>query len=210
MVLWTTFFSLQFQANFLVGEKNLPGSGLRFLAGSGFNEYGSETLFFFHAFSFYTIVWLFPIKRQATRMTQARKGRSLYLCNCISPKPLGSKSPSRIEIFLHKFISTYNCLCSKICFQWLTTWWSTHLKQSHCNVSLFLMKLFCQRGGHDPGQWEADPAGGGRSAQGWRRRGGPGTYTPPGGDHGHHQYMILKTSPQSCLQECIISQQEQL
>ena len=34
--------------NFLVGEKNLPGSGsgLRFLAvfGSGFNEYGSETL----------------------------------------------------------------------------------------------------------------------------------------------------------------------
>ena len=38
------FFSLQFQANFLVGEKNLPG--LRFLAGSGsgFNEYGSETL----------------------------------------------------------------------------------------------------------------------------------------------------------------------
>ena len=52
MVLWTTFFSLQFQANFLVGEKNLPGSGsgsgsgLRFLAGSGsgFNEYGSETL----------------------------------------------------------------------------------------------------------------------------------------------------------------------
>ena len=165
---------------------------------------------FFHAFSFYTIVWLFPIKRQATRMTQARKGRSLYLCNCISPKPLGSKSPSRLEIFLHKFISTYNCLCSKICFQWLTTWWSTHLKQSHCNVSLVLMKLFCQRGGHDPGQWEADPAGGGRSAQGWRRRGGPGTYTPPGGDHGHHQYMILKTSPQSCLQECIISQQEQL
>ena len=41
------FFSLQFQANFLVGEKNLPGSGsrLRFLAGSGFNEYRSETLF---------------------------------------------------------------------------------------------------------------------------------------------------------------------
>ena len=37
-------FSLQFQANFLVGEKNLPGSGLRFLAGSGFNENGSETL----------------------------------------------------------------------------------------------------------------------------------------------------------------------
>ena len=50
MVLWTTFFFLQFQANFLVGEKNLPGSGSgsgsRFLAGSGygFNEYGSETL----------------------------------------------------------------------------------------------------------------------------------------------------------------------
>ena len=48
MVLWTTFFSLQFQANFLVGEKNLPGSGsgsgLRFLAGSGFNEYRSKTL----------------------------------------------------------------------------------------------------------------------------------------------------------------------
>ena len=48
MVLWTTFFSLQFQANFFVGEKNLPGSvfgsGLRFLAGSGFNEYGFETL----------------------------------------------------------------------------------------------------------------------------------------------------------------------
>ena len=39
-------FFLQFQANFLVGEKNLPGSGSgsRFLAGSGFNEYGSETL----------------------------------------------------------------------------------------------------------------------------------------------------------------------
>ena len=46
MVLWTTFFSLQLQANFLVGEKNLlgSGSGLRFLAGSGFNQYGSETL----------------------------------------------------------------------------------------------------------------------------------------------------------------------
>ena len=42
------FFSLPFQAKFLVGEKNLPGSvsGLRFLAGSGsgFDEYGSETL----------------------------------------------------------------------------------------------------------------------------------------------------------------------
>ena len=37
-------FFLQFQANFFVGEKNLPGSGTRFLAGSGFNEYGSETL----------------------------------------------------------------------------------------------------------------------------------------------------------------------
>ena len=48
MVLWTTFFSLQFQGNFLVCAKNLPGSGsgLRFLAGSGsrFNEYGSKTL----------------------------------------------------------------------------------------------------------------------------------------------------------------------
>ena len=46
MVLCTTFFSLQFQANLIVGEKNLPGfgSGSRFLAGSGFNEYGSETL----------------------------------------------------------------------------------------------------------------------------------------------------------------------
>ena len=55
MVLWTTFFSLQFQANFLVGEKNLPG--LRFLAGSGsgFNEYGSETLFkSFKSFDFIT------------------------------------------------------------------------------------------------------------------------------------------------------------
>ena len=35
-------------SKFFVGEKNLPGfgsgSGLRFLAGSGFNEYGSETL----------------------------------------------------------------------------------------------------------------------------------------------------------------------
>ena len=38
------YIFFQFQANFLVGEKNLPGSGLRFLAGSGFNEYGSETL----------------------------------------------------------------------------------------------------------------------------------------------------------------------
>ena len=57
VVLCTTFFSLfNFKQNFLVGEKNLPGSGsrsgsgsgLRFLAGSGsgsgFNEYGSETL----------------------------------------------------------------------------------------------------------------------------------------------------------------------
>ena len=46
MVLWTTFFFSSISSRFLVVEKNLPGSGSgwRFLAGSKFNEYGSETL----------------------------------------------------------------------------------------------------------------------------------------------------------------------